>query len=302
MRIFPKIQRLRAFTLIELLVVIAIIAILVGLLLPAVQKVRAAAQRTQCQSNLKQISLAIINCAGAYDGKIPPSIGLFPSDRAAPNNSDGGTFLHILPYVEQQALFFSAGSQPEPNDRNGGLFTYSQWNIPASRIKVYICPSDYTNSIGLGSYSSYGLNGQVFRAGYGWAPPTYYPTSFLDGTSNTIFNTDKVAQSQDPNASNDNCGACNGCYVNNYWPDWGPLISSSDCNELTGPGVSLPTFNVMGTPAITKPYAASTPHGSTINVSMADGSVKIVSQNVSGATWWAALTMQGSDVIGADWP
>src|SRR6266540_2182588 len=94
------------FTLIELLVVIAIIAILIGLLLPAVQKVREAAARMQCANNLKQLSLAVTNCADSNQGKIPPSIGLYPSDgNPAEGNGDGGIFLFLLPYIEQGNLY-----------------------------------------------------------------------------------------------------------------------------------------------------------------------------------------------------
>src|ERR1700682_190143 len=161
---FLRVRSWRAFTLIELLVVIAIIAILIGLLLPAVQKVRQAAARLQCLNNLKQMSLGTINCADQHDGKMPPGIGLYPSVVEGDGNADGGTLFHILPYIEQDNLWKSTLSADD--DRNairdpvtGKVIkfyqTYSQWHVNGNRVKTYVCPSDATNKDNLGSYASY---------------------------------------------------------------------------------------------------------------------------------------------------
>jgi prepilin-type N-terminal cleavage/methylation domain-containing protein/prepilin-type processing-associated H-X9-DG protein len=297
MPVLRLLRRWRGFTLIELLVVIAIIAVLIGLLLPAVQKVREAAARMSCSNNLKQMSLATIHCADTNSTKLPPSIGLYPSNGGpAEGNSDGGIFLHILPYIEQDNLFKATYSKPEPNDRNGGLGTYSQWVpiVQESRVKTYICPWDPTQHENLGGYASYGVNGQVFRHNYHWGNVglTSYPRNISDGTSNTIFYTEKLAR-------------CNsGNYPNNYWPDWGPIIASTDgpggSNDPVGPA-SIFQPQPSGDPGRCNGGRASSPHAGGINVALGDGSVRFVGTGVSGTTWWAALTPAEGDILGSDW-
>jgi prepilin-type N-terminal cleavage/methylation domain-containing protein/prepilin-type processing-associated H-X9-DG protein len=297
----------RGFTLIELLVVIAIIAILIGLLLPAVQKVREAAARAKCTNNIKQMSLGTVNMCDTYGGgqpgPIPGSIGLYPNNSPATGDGDGGCLFMLLPFIEQNNLYLSCYVGAGVDSRNGYLPTYWQWSINGAAVKTYICPSDFTQQQNNnGSHASYGANGQVFREGY-WARNTLtYPTSMQsDGTSNTIFYTDKLAQCYNGTV-----------YPNNYWPDWGPVVSSSDVGDPTGPNFG-PQFNVTGQlpPGATCPAGpicgncngglSSTPHGSVINVGMADGSVRGVTSGVSTFTWWSALTPNGGEVLGSDW-
>jgi len=299
MPLAPVLRRWRAFTLIELLVVIAIIAILIGLLLPAVQKVREAAARMSCTNNLKQLSLACINCADTNQGKLPPSIGLYPNRTASDGNADGGIWLCLLPYIEQDPLYKASYAKPEPNDRNGGLGTYSQWTTPIqqARLKAVICPSDYTLDPDETARSSYGVNGQIFRHNYQWGNVglSRYPASIVDGTSNTIFFTEKLAHC-DPNYPNST-------YPDNYWPDWGPIIASSDNPGGSGVTGVAAMFQLQpdGNPANCDGRRASSPHTGGINVALGDGSVRFIGARVTPATWWAAMTPNQRDTLGNDW-
>ncbi len=297
----------RGFTLIELLVVIAIIAILIGLLLPAVQKVREAAARMKCSNNLKQMSLGTINCADTNQGKLPPGVGLYPGNGSpAAGQSNGGTFLHILPFIEQDNLFKSSLVNPDPDGRNGSNPTYSQWTpqVQQSRVKTYICPSDYTQADNLGGYASYGANGQIFTSNYRWGNwgLLSYPASLADGTSNTILFTEKLARVGA--GSGNGCRGCSNAgpsdYVNNFWPDWGPNLNSSEYGDLTG-NAAIFQVGRNGVPATANGSNASSPHTAGINVALGDGSVRFVSAGVSPGTWWAALTPAAGDILGGNW-
>jgi prepilin-type N-terminal cleavage/methylation domain-containing protein len=310
-------RRVRAFTLVELLVVIAIIAILIGMLLPAVQKVREAAARSQCMNNVKQMSLATVNAADTNQQILPLGRGWYPNTTGpSPGNGYFGALGHILPFIEQQNVYNQAVVLPTDSYGIPGGNTYQMWSaafwssgttnvgMADAIVKSYRCPSDPSISTidqsGQGGMdttcTSYGFNAQVlvdeWNNGAINAPniPLSFPGGIPDGTSNTCFYTEHYARcignpsagTMTPYPTGDNSlfspANQTGVGIGPSYPQWGP-VSTSQCN-------------------FTMP---SSGHTAGIMVGMADGSVRFVGQGISPTTWWYVMTPQGGEVLGSDW-
>ena len=291
-------RRSKAFTLIELLVVIAIIAVLIALLVPAVQKVREAAARTECTNKLKQITLATHSYHDTYK-QLPPltsSTG-FPKG----GNYQGSILVTILPYIEQTPLYTAALTNPGSTwDATTGL--PSQLRI--QRVAVYQCPSDFTNSSGFPANrgqdwagSSYGANQQVFgtrRAGGNADAAQYTLGNMPDGTSNTIFFAHTYMGATAAGGDHGNLWAFPGI-------DWGwqysPCIANSRSHGAFA--FSLPQIGV--TQAIADRRLVQSPHTGVVCVALGDGTVRLVAGSITQPTWQQALTPDDGNVLGSDW-
>jgi len=304
--------RRHGFTLIELLVVIAIIAVLIGLLLPAVQKARESAARAKCSNNMKQLGVALHTMNDTF-GVLPPLCNL--SSGAGSTLTSGpwigwecGTmFIFMMPYIEQNVLYSN--------------FNFNGNNTPQAKtpIKTYTCPSDPSSPGGqqglsvhpgaLG-YSTTNYLGNYYVFGSVLTGSPVGNNSFVnivDGLSNTVFLAEAFGTcSSDGTLSTDG---------NSFTPlvvgadtVWrvGFCMATGTVKACTAAGTypacqpPLPfTSNFLNVPW--RVNNSQSLHIAGTNVLVGDGSVRTVASTVSTATWAAACDPRDGNVLGTDW-
>jgi prepilin-type N-terminal cleavage/methylation domain-containing protein len=297
MQFMRLIRRFRGFTLIELLVVIAIIAILIGLLLPAVQKVRAAAARSQSSNNIKQMNLALANMNDTY-GMLPSIDGIYPAGRgiqSAFGTMNGTPFFFMLPFMEQQNAYnFMLGQH------------YDSWWC-GFNIKSYWSPADpsappsgFPDTSSPRGGTSYAPNEYALTPPINGNWPNRYgtpmariPATITDGTSNTISFAEKRMICPSPGGSVF------------YWGETGGGCSRTVGNPVSGG--SIPAFNTLALPQFNpspvncNPCLLNSSTDGGILVGLFDGSVRIVSQGISQYSWSCAVQPNDGLALGSDW-
>jgi prepilin-type N-terminal cleavage/methylation domain-containing protein len=308
MPVFRLGRRWRGFTLIELLVVIAIIAILIGLLLPAVQKVREAAGRISSTNNLKQMSLALHSYADAQPGQLPPGYGCTgPNCWAAPGGTEGPVFLYILPYMEQGNMHEAALTYNYPNGGTSGtpegyLGYQLEWANKPRNLKSFVAPNDPTvPASNTDGYTSYRANylGFTTPPGSGSWTGVRFPASFEDGLSNTVFFAEGYAID----------GPAASPAIFRWWEATPDPASGTRYGPYFGIGMTVngpnPPFTPPGTPSNSVPNSQwqkpNAFNASGIQVGMADGSVRSVNTGVSATTWFYACHPADGQPLGSDW-
>jgi len=298
-----------AFTLIELLVVIAIIAILIGLLLPAVQKVREAAARMSCQNNLKQLGLAVHGYQDSQ-GRLPYSNS--PNSYGYDDNGRSWSWIsRILPHVEQDNLF----KQLNINDGNpGASYTFNQaGQSQATQIKSLLCPSDSSSQAPrtdrANGSTGYGTGCTNYKgvAGDNWCWGNVTNTGYtgdcngLDNGNGIFFRSDDRRRLRLEQITD---GTSNTFMVGEDVPDRNVHLGWPRANYSTGtcaiplnqslPG-KTPSFGAGDWPNV---YSFRSRHAGGANFCLADGSVRMVTESINLTTYRALSTAGGGEVIG----